>query len=204
MSKRDLHTIKLKAFQQPIRCCNITAIAYGLTALGYPTTIDDIFYVTKLPIDTVLDDGMTLAETYDTGVKYCEDKNLPISVEVEHFDKASMTLDVFTKEIERAVSDENDIHILNFNVDIAHGIKLGGGHFSLLADYDPETQNITIADTNPKRYTRFWKCPAERMYLACIDRDMASDRARGMIVLRKVQSNDQKAQNQEPMLEMVG
>ncbi|WP_248277827.1 phytochelatin synthase family protein, partial [Brasilonema sp. UFV-L1] len=113
---------------------------------------------------------MTLAETYDTSVKYIETKNLPISVTVEHFDKADMTLDAFVAEIERAVNDENDIHILNFNVDIAHGIKLGGGHFSLLADYEPDTQLLTIADTNPKRYTRFWKCPAERMYLASIDR----------------------------------
>ncbi|MBH8565314.1 phytochelatin synthase [Nostoc sp. CENA67] len=199
MTKTDLHAIKLKAFQQPIRCCNVTAIAYGLTALGYPTNIDDIFYVTRLPIDTVLDDGMTLAETYDTCVKYVEEKNLPISVIVEHFDKASMTLESFIQEIERAIYDENDIHILNFNVDIAHEIKLGGGHFSLLADYDKTTQEITIADTNPKRYTRFWKCPAERMYLACIDRDSASDRARGMIVLKKVESNEQKAQDPELM-----
>lgn len=186
MSKKDLQLIKMKAFQQPIRCCNVTAIAYGLTSLGYPTTIDEIFYVTRLPIGTVLNEGQTLAETYDTCVRYVEKKDLPISVKVEHFDKASMTLDAFIQEIERAVLDENDIHILNFNVDIAHEIKLGGGHFSLVADYDSTTQELTIADTNPKRYTRFWKCPAQRMYQACLDRDMVSERSRGMIVIRKI------------------
>jgi hypothetical protein len=97
-----------------------------------------------------------------------------------------MTLDAFIQEIERAVLDENDIHILNFNVDLAHEIKLGGGHFSLVADYDSTTQELTVADTNPKRYTRFWKCPAQRMYQACLDRDMVSERSRGMIVIRKI------------------
>jgi len=66
---RDFDNIHLTEFQQPIRCCNITAIAYAITALGFKMTVDDIFYATKLPIASVLDDGMTLAETYDTYVK---------------------------------------------------------------------------------------------------------------------------------------
>jgi hypothetical protein len=112
--------------------------------------------------------------------------------QVEHFDKVSMTFDTFVKEIERAVSDENDIHILNFNTKIAHDNHgLEGGHFSLLADYDATTQELMIADTNPKRYTRFWKCSVERMYKACVDKDSASDRSRGMIVLRKVHNSNE-------------
>jgi hypothetical protein len=191
MSKKDLDNIKLAEFQQPLRCCNVTALAYGLTALGHSATIDDIFYVTRLPIASVLDDGMTLSETYDTCVKYVEEKGLPLSVKVEHFDKASITLEYFIQEMERAVSDHDDIHILNFNTKIAHDNKsLEGGHFSLLADYNPTTQELTIADTNPKRYTRFWKCPAERMYQACVDKDSSSDRSRGMIILRKADSNN--------------
>ncbi len=47
MKKNDLNQIKMSEFQQPLRCCNVTAIAYALTALGYPTTIDDIFYATR-------------------------------------------------------------------------------------------------------------------------------------------------------------
>ncbi|MEG4444116.1 phytochelatin synthase family protein, partial [Microcoleus sp. AT9_B4] len=61
-------------------------------------------------------------------------------------------------------------------------------HFSLLADYNPDTQEITIADTNPKRYTRFWKCPIQRLYAACVDKDSASNRSRGMIVLRRLEA----------------
>ncbi|MEO1377805.1 MAG: hypothetical protein AAFW70_26710 [Cyanobacteria bacterium J06635_10] len=43
MSNKDLDNIKLTEFQQSINCCNVTAIAYALTALGSPTTVDDIF-----------------------------------------------------------------------------------------------------------------------------------------------------------------
>jgi hypothetical protein len=187
MPTTDLDNIKLTEFQQPIRCCNVTALAYALTALGHPTSVDDIFYITRLPIASVLDDGMTLAETYDACVKYVEAAGLPLSVRVEHFDKPTINFDAFVKEIEAAVSDNKDIHIFNFNTKIAHAHQgLEGGHFSLLADYDPATQEITVADTNPKRYTRFWKCTAKRMYEACVDKDSSSDRSRGIIVLRRI------------------
>ncbi|MGD1700882.1 phytochelatin synthase family protein [Dapis sp. BLCC M229] len=183
---RDLDNIKLTAFQQPIRCCNVTAVAYAMTALGFSVTIDDIFYVTKLPIASVLDDGMTLAETYDTCLQYVENTNLPLTVSMEYFDNPSMTIEEFVESLQKAVSDPDDIHILNFNTKIAHdNPNLEGGHFSLVADYNPDSQEITVADTNPKRYTRFWKCPIERMYKACVDKDSASERSRGMIILRK-------------------
>ncbi|WP_413163710.1 phytochelatin synthase family protein [Capilliphycus salinus ALCB114379] len=192
MVTKDLDNINLLAFQQPINCCNVTAIAYALTALGHSTSVDDIFYVTRLPIATVLDDGMTLAETYDTFLTYVEKAQLPLSVRVEHFDKTTMTFDNFIQEIEKAVCDDKDIHILNFGVTIAHdNFNLSGGHFSLVADYDPNTQDITIADTNPKKYTRFWKCPVERMYKACVDKDSSSTRSRGMIVVRKIDESHQ-------------
>jgi hypothetical protein len=185
MKKGDFEGIRLYEFQQPIKCCNITAVAYAMTALGHPMTIDDVFYTTRLPIASVLDDGMTLAETYETCLKLVELAKIPVSVRLEHFDRPDLTLEVFTAEIERASGDSDDIHILNFNVNIAHDANLGGGHFALLADYEPATKLLTIADTNPKKYTRFWRCPAERMYRACVDKDTAADRSRGMIVLEK-------------------
>jgi len=88
-SSKDLERISMVEFQQPIRCCNVTALAYGLT---------------------------------------------------------------------------------------------------LLADYDTETGELTVGDVNPRKYTRFWKCPVERMYKACVDKDSASDRSRGLLVLRKEQA----------------
>ncbi len=185
----DFDKIKLLEFQQPLKCCNVTAVAYSLSALGYPTTVDDIFYQIRLPIGSVLDDGMTLSETYDACARYIEVMNLPVVTRVEHFDKPTMTLDAFIKEVAAGAEAEKNVHILNFNTRIAHdNPSLEGGHFSLLADYDPNTQEVTVADTNPKRYTRYWKCPVARMYQACVDKDSSSDRARGMIVVEKTDS----------------
>lgn len=186
LSKRDIEHIQLHQFQQPINCCNITAIAYALSALDCYTTVDDIFYATRLPISSVLDDGMTLAETYDTCQLYLKKQQLPFTVKLEHFDKPVMSYDSFLNEISDAVNNKNDIHILNFSVGIAHANKnLSGGHFSLLADYDSESQELVVADTNPKKYTRFWRCPARRMYDACTDKDSSSTRARGMIIISR-------------------
>ncbi len=186
LSKRDIEQIQLHEFQQPINCCNITAVAYALSVLGHRTTVDDIFYVTRLPIASVLDDGMTLAETYDTCLKFVQKQQLPLSVKLEHFDKPDLNFDKFIKELDVAVCNEDDVHILNFNVGIAHhNHNLQGGHFSLLADYNSDTQEITIADTNPKKYARFWTCPAQRMYKACTDKDSSSTRSRGMIVIAR-------------------
>lgn len=182
----DFDKIKLHEFQQPLRCCNITAVAYSLTALGHPTSVDEIFYQIRLPIASVLDDGMTLSETYDACAQYIEVMNLPLVAKVKHFDKSTIILEAFIKEVEAGVEAEHNIHILNFNTRIAHdNPTLEGGHFALLADYDPTTQAVTIADTNPKRYNRYWKCPVDLMFQACVDKDSSSDRARGMIVVEK-------------------
>ena len=186
MPGRDLDFISLAQFQQPINCCNVTSLAYAFTALGHPATVDEIFYATRLPIASVLDDGMTLAETFDTCGLFIRSTGAPLAVEMICFDRPGMTFEAFTHELERASQDPSDIHIFNFSVSIAHAVPgIGGGHFSLMADYNRETQELTIADTNPKKYTRYWKCPAKRMYDACVDKDSSSTRPRGMLVVRR-------------------
>ncbi|HWO18835.1 MAG TPA: phytochelatin synthase family protein [Kofleriaceae bacterium] len=189
MPGKDLDFISLAQFQQPINCCNVTSLAYAFSALGFPTTVDEIFYATRLPIASVLDDGMTLAETYDTCGLYIKNTGVPMSVRMLCFDTPGTTYETFVKELERASRDPSDIHIFNFSVSIAHAVPgIGGGHFSLMADYNSETQELTIADTNPKKYTRYWKCPAKRMYDACVDKDSSSTRPRGLLVIRKLET----------------
>jgi hypothetical protein len=52
-----------------------------------------------------------------------------------------------------------------------------------------------MGDVNPRKYTRFWKCPVERMYKGCVDKDSASERSRGLLVLRR----EQRAQAAAPV-----
>lgn len=198
MPGKDLDNISLAQFQQPINCCNVTSLAYALTALGHTTTVDEIFYVTRLPIASVLDDGMTLAETYDTCSLYIKNAGLSLTVQMICFDSPAMSFEAFVRELERASTDPNDIHILNFSVQIAHAVPhIGGGHFSLLADFDRQSQELIIADTNPKKYTRYWRCPAKRMYDACVDKDSASTRPRGMLILRRSDGGSPAAGKQD-------
>lgn len=183
---KDFDKINLLEFQQPINCCNVTAVAYAFAALGYPIAVDDIFYATKLPIASVLDDGMSLQETSDVATKYVQAQNLPLDVKSFHMDPGRMSFEEFAKMLKVASDDEQDIHIFNFNVSIAHDIpSLRGGHFSLLADYNPKTSELTIADTNPRKYGRYWSCKAKDMYDACCDVDTGVGRARGFISIEK-------------------
>ena len=178
MPGKDLDNISLAQFQQPINCCNVTSLAYALTALGFPATVDEIFYATRLPIASVLDDGMTLAETFDTASLYFKNTGVPVTARMICFDSPGMSFEVFVNELERASRDPDDIHIFNFSVQIAHAVPgIGGGHFSLMADFDSAAQEIVVADTNPKKYTRYWRCPAQRMYNACVDRGLVLDAA---------------------------
>lgn len=190
---KDFEKIDLVEFQQPINCCNVTALAYAFSVHGYPATVDDIFYATRLPIGSVLDDGMSLQETSDVASKYVHAQNLPLKVTSFHMDPGRMSFEDFSEMLKGASDDEQDIHIFNFNVSIAHDIpSLRGGHFSLLADYDPKTTELTIADTNPRKYGRYWSCTAQNMYDACCDVDTGVGRARGFIAIERSQTSAAK------------
>ena len=40
--------------QQPINCCQSTAIAFALSCLGFETTVDDILHTVKVNIDSAV------------------------------------------------------------------------------------------------------------------------------------------------------
>ncbi len=184
---RDFDNINLLEFQQPLNCCNITALAYACTALGHPTTVDNIFYSARLPLHWVIDAGMTLQATADAGIRYMEREQLPFAVTAFHLDAGRMDLSEFREMMSRSVLDPDDIHIMNFQVGIAHQIpSLAGGHFSLLADYDSKSDSVTIADTHPKKYGRLWHTKGEHLYQACCDLDSSVGRARGFIEVRRL------------------
>jgi len=178
----DLDHLSFVQFQQPLNCCNNTALAYATSALGFPTTVDSVFEVVKPSIRSVTSIGLTLAETYEVAAEYFAKTGLPLRAEVVHFDQGTVSEELFREELRRANDDKGDIHIMNFKVNMAHRAEnVGGGHYALLGAYLAETDEILMADVNPMKYLRYWKCPLTCMYRAMCDPDSDSKRARGYL-----------------------
>jgi len=73
--------------------------------------------------------------------------------------------------------------VSNFHVRTAHGHvagkEVGGGHFSLIVHYAPETDIVTIFDVHPAKYGRVWLTSSRRLFEAMCSRD--GFRARGIL-----------------------
>jgi glutaredoxin-related protein/3-polyprenyl-4-hydroxybenzoate decarboxylase len=183
----DLLTTRMHEFQQPINCCNITAVALSLTALGFPTDINAVFKRCRLPAAYVVDDGLTLAELYDVACTYVHTQGLAeqISVECYHFDEGVTQERDLTSALEESLREagDDDILVANFGVSIAHADpKLrSGGHFALIGKHNAKTGIVHMVDVNPEKYGRLWLTNTQRLHAAMVDRDSSSYRGRGLL-----------------------
>ena len=182
----DLVNLHLHDVQQPINCCNITAAALSLTALGFPCEVNDIFKRCGLPVSYVVNDGMTISELYDVASSYVYAEGLrdEIGVELYFFDKAVMTKqDLFNAIAESdRVGGDKDILVANFGVDIAHGNSdLSGGHFALIAKCNQSTGLVHMMDVHPEKYGKIWVTSIDRLYRSMTDHDNSSMRSRGLM-----------------------
>ena len=50
--------VSLFEFQEPLNASNLTSIAYALSVLGFPITVDEVFYLSGTPVQHVTDVGM--------------------------------------------------------------------------------------------------------------------------------------------------
>lgn len=174
--------------QQQLNCCQATAVAYALSALGFPTTMDDIFWLVQVPVESAVGDGMTLAETFDLATRYVHHAKLPVFVDCHHFDALSGVTpeDLWAACLADTVAGPDEVLAFNFHSGIAHGwAEGGGGHFSVLlgtaSSADPgEPGDIVMADVHPLKYGAYWATPAEQMFAAMSDKDSCG-RARGML-----------------------
>ncbi|MBH68408.1 MAG: hypothetical protein CMM58_08650 [Rhodospirillaceae bacterium] len=182
----DLINVYQHEFQQPINSCNITAAALSLTALGFPTEVDDIFKSCALPVSYVVNEGMTVGELYDVASSHIFVKGLrdTLGVELYYFDRDIVTKDDLTKAIIESdvTGGDNDILVANFGVGIAHGDpKLKGGHFALIAKYNKSTGIVHMMDVHPEKYGKIWVTSIEQLYEAMAEHDSNAHRARGLI-----------------------
>ena len=170
-------------FQQALNCCQATTVAYALSALGFPTSPDDIFWSVEVDIDTAVHQGMTLAETHELALRYINKLGLPVFVEAYHFDaQANLTPDnLWDACWEDGKNGNKDVIALNFHSGIAHGREQGGGHFSLLLSAVPDTRELIVSDVHPLKYGAHWATPVAQMHAAMTDKDQDTGRARGML-----------------------
>lgn len=178
-----LDSIKLKEFQQPINCCNITSLAYAFSVVGKSISVNDVFHMARLPGDFVVLDGMTLAETHNAAVEVAAQLG-DVFVETYHFDEELVDYEAFEHAILSDTGDTDDQLILNFSVKIAHQRTSGGGHFALVGDAEHGDDGeliITMCDVHPMKYGKVWQCSARNMFDAMVDKDSDANRSRGLI-----------------------
>ena len=174
--------------QQQINCCQSTAVAYALTALGFPTTVDDIFWMVQLPVEGAVRNGMTLAETHELAARYIHHAKLPVYVDCHHFDELAelSPKHLWAACVADTIAGPEEVLAFNFHSGVAHGWETGGGgHFSVLLgtaeSSDPGALgDVVVADVHPLKYGAFWSAPITQMFDAMASHDSCG-RARGML-----------------------
>ncbi|AXI54883.1 hypothetical protein C1J05_10595 [Sulfitobacter sp. JL08] len=181
----DLVNVYMQDFQQSINCCSVTAAALSMTALGFSCEVNDIFRKVNLPSSYVVNTGIALGELFDIACNYIHTVGLRDRVKVTPFfmdpeTTSAETLMEAILESER-VAGKDDIIVANFQVGIAHGRPMPGGHFAVIAKCNPSTGLLHMMDVHPEKYGKLWVTTVGRLYAAMSDRDGSSHRARGIL-----------------------
>lgn len=160
-------------------------MAVALTALGFRTTVDDIMFETDCDPAFIVNNGLTLAQTYGLADRYIAKKEYEVSLRMYHFDEACVTLEGFWSAVCEHVKDMNSVIVANFHSGIAHGKEHGGGHFAMIDSVHKAEREVIMSDVHPLKYGRYWTTPVELLFKAMVDRDSDSNRARGLLIFFK-------------------
>lgn len=182
----DLVTVQMQTFQQPINCCSVTAAALGMSVLGFPCEVNDIFRKVNLPSHYVVNTGISLGELFDIACTYIHTIGLRDTVQVQAYfmDRAVTSAALLRDAIMESarVGGADDILVANFQVGLAHGDPtMPGGHFAVIAKCNPSTGLLHMMDVHPEKYGKMWVTTVDRLYAAMSDRDGGSMRARGFL-----------------------
>lgn len=174
--------------QQTMNMCGLTSMATALSALGSPTSVDDVMWETGIDISLIVNDGVALAQLFGLSTLFIQERGMGIFVRCYHFDAELASFESFWREA--ATKREDFIWVLNFHSGIAHGKEKGGGHFSILVAAFEDTGEFLINDVHPIKYGRYWSAPAKQIFNAMVDKDSNSRRARGVLLFGKRAPDD--------------
>lgn len=183
--------VNIGSVQQTINTCNLASVALALSGLNIDCSVDDIFTALRLPVNWVVENGLTICQVFNILVKLSsstfENEQLVSDVFVEcyHFDEAVASLEAFREFLKLSTDKKDNVLIVNFNTGIARNMDSGGGgHFSVVSGYDDTSKMVSIADVHPKKYNAHWATSDKLLFEAMVDKDSSSKRARGLICVK--------------------
>jgi hypothetical protein len=99
-----------------------------------------------------------------------------------HRPSECQSVDVFRQDIQRILSTPNSTSILVSSFSRAVLGQTGDGHFSPVAAYHPDTDQVLVLDVARFKYAPFW-VKVEELYRAMQPKDSATKRSRGWFLL---------------------
>ena len=183
--RSKINTIHSVARQQVCHLGHLTAVACALSALGVPTTENEILYGGRLACHLMQKDP-TLAETHVAVLEHLREVKSLIRAEAIHFDEDVVSTSALWLECIKSVHTAEVIHVFHFDAHKVHSENHGceQGAFAILADVVPNLGSLgdlVMADMNWKKYSRYWTVPVDQMFAACCALDGVSGRARGLL-----------------------
>lgn len=116
--------------------------------------------------------------------EYVAARRLPVKVEAVHSDCSRLTEAAFRAAIKQAVKATDQVLVLHFSLGLAREIASAErkGHAAAVAGYVEATDEVLLADANPRVYRKIWQQPVKRMFSACASLDLpGSGRSRGLM-----------------------
>eukprot|EP01052_Picozoa_sp_SAG31_P034944 SAG31_NODE_4151_length_3528_cov_2.301546_1_plen_773_part_10 len=150
-----------------------------------PISVDDIVASGAATLQEANDSACSFSCAYTAAAKYVSARRLPISIEGVHADNSALTEAVFRTTIKRAAAALNEVLVLHFSLAVARDIVGvdGQGHAAAVAGYIESTDEVLLADANPRDFRKLWQRPIKQIFAACAEAAPGGGRARGLIRL---------------------
>eukprot|EP00759_Apiculatamorpha_spiralis_P053467 PhF_6_TR6209/c0_g1_i1/m.9347 len=191
----------LALLEFPPKSYCITLIAYVLHIMSESVTVEDICYGSGIHLSFLLSDHLSLNDVVRIARRFISTRvDGGFVIEATNLDKLTTgnrrkSLDEFRNLIKEYATKKpyEAVLVLNFSavfIQSKGNVWNGsyGGSYAIVTSFDEKTDTIVVADANPEKFYRHWKCPINVMYDACCAMDPISDRAKGYFTISRSNS----------------
>ena len=172
-----VHWQQLPELEQDLPCGGLVAVAYALSAAGFPTSVSSIVSFCRLPVSVLLLSTLTLGQVATVAQQYIAVRKLPVRLAAVYFDSAAVTLDLFKDALTTVANREaRDQLILNYDAQVAQARSgmsaLQRNGWGLVSSLDGASQEVEIYDalgTSAAAGSR-WSTSLNKMFSALCER----------------------------------